>query len=321
MSCPPHPSYVGDADFVDIPLGWLNDEECAKSARGGDGNCDQGCGVSPRGFCEAKGLLSKSYARGRRGEYMRLPWATSPLPSGKFEGVSFAPSPHQEERGTTHLVAADAQGNIVSLTTTIEANFGSGVVVPGRGFILNNEMTDFSMRPKGEDGAPIANAVTGERKRRRTALGEDAESVGGKRPRSSMSPTIVIGKDGKQMFGIGSSGGSYIIGSVLGGIVSALDYGMSLQGAINASRAWAFNDGGVRMEDEPYCKCNGNDLYSDTSLKSGLLARGLVQATSKFGLVSSSTRQYLQAIGWGADGKVTAAADVQRADMAGAFVE
>ena len=303
-----------------MPLGWLNDEECSASGSGSDGVCDPGC-IKIGDYCEAKGLLSKRYARERRGRYMKTPWETSPLPSGKFEGIEFAVSPHQEEKGTSHLMAADAEGNIVSLTTTIEGNWGSGVVVPGRGFILNNEMTDFSMKPRGEDGLPIANAISGERRKRRSALGEDAETFGGKRPRSSMSPTIVVGADGKRQFGIGSSGGGYIIGSVLGGIVNSLDFGMGLQGAINASRAWGFNNGQVRLEDDSYCFCNGRDLFADAALKAGLLAKGLVEATSKFQLVASTTRQYLQAIGVGSDGKVTAAADVQRAHMAGAFVE
>lgn len=65
----------------------------------------------------------------------------------------------------------------MSMTTTIEGNFGSGIVVPGRGFFLNNEMTDFSLRPRGADGVPIANAPSGERRARRTAVGTDATTV------------------------------------------------------------------------------------------------------------------------------------------------
>lgn len=101
--------YVGDGDFVAMPLGWLNDEECGALS---PDVCDsRGC-KAVAGACEAKGLVSKRYAKGRREEYMRQPWPAAPLPYGGLEG-GYAPSPPKEETGTTHFVAVDAQGNTV----------------------------------------------------------------------------------------------------------------------------------------------------------------------------------------------------------------
>ena len=82
------------------------------------------------------------------------------------------------------------------MTTTIEENLGSGVVVDGRGFLLNNEMTDFDAVPFDGQGRSVPNAATGKRKFRRTALGHDASTTGGKRPMSSMTPVIILQPDG-----------------------------------------------------------------------------------------------------------------------------
>ena len=75
---------------------------------------DTECRPSALGGCEAKGLLSKSYARARRGQYMNEPMPSPPLPAGVFPGQMFAASPPQDEKGTTHLVTADSEGNVVS---------------------------------------------------------------------------------------------------------------------------------------------------------------------------------------------------------------
>ncbi|MCE8468924.1 gamma-glutamyltransferase, partial [Rhodovulum sulfidophilum] len=112
---------------------------------------------------------------------------------------------------TSHISIVDAQGNALSMTTTIENGFGSRLFV--RGFLLNNELTDFSFRTH-EDGLPIANRVEP-----------------GKRPRSSMAPTIVM-TDGKPSLVIGSPGGSRIIGYVAQAIVAHLDWGMDVQQAV-----------------------------------------------------------------------------------------
>ena len=100
------------------------------------------------------------------------------------------------------------------MTTTIEANMGSSVVVPGRGMLLNNELTDFTQSALDSEGLPNAHAPEGGKRPRRTALtAAERASLGGKRPRSSMAPTIVL-EAGKPLLGIGSPGGSTIIGAV-----------------------------------------------------------------------------------------------------------
>ena len=113
---------------------------------------------------------------------------------------------------TSHISIVDAYGNALSMTTTIENAFGSRLMTKG-GFLLNNELTDFSFRPD-RDGVPIANRVEA-----------------GKRPRSSMAPTIVM-KDGKPVLVIGSPGGSRIIGYVTQGIIAHIDWGMDVQQAV-----------------------------------------------------------------------------------------
>jgi gamma-glutamyltranspeptidase/glutathione hydrolase len=113
---------------------------------------------------------------------------------------------------TSHLSIIDAEGNAISMTTTIENAFGSRLMVDG--FLLNNELTDFSFKTH-QNGAPIANRVEP-----------------GKRPRSSMSPTIVM-KDGKPELIVGSPGGSRIIGYVAKTIVANQLWNMNIQAAIN----------------------------------------------------------------------------------------
>ena len=112
---------------------------------------------------------------------------------------------------TSHISIVDADGNALSMTTTIENAFGSRLFV--RGFLLNNELTDFSFRTH-RNGVPIANRVEP-----------------GKRPRSSMSPTIVL-KDGAPSLVVGSPGGSRIIGYVAQTIIAHLDWGMDVQQAV-----------------------------------------------------------------------------------------
>ncbi len=114
---------------------------------------------------------------------------------------------------TSHISIVDQFGNVLSMTATIENGFGSRLMAPG-GFLLNNELTDFSFRSHS-DGVPIANRVEP-----------------GKRPRSSMSPTIVL-KDGKPVLVVGSPGGSRIIGYVAKTIIAHMDWGMDVQAAIS----------------------------------------------------------------------------------------
>ncbi|MGH2815535.1 MAG: gamma-glutamyltransferase, partial [Actinomycetota bacterium] len=125
--------------------------------------------------------------------------------------------PDDEGLSTTHLTTADRWGNVVSYTLTIEQTGGSGIVVPGHGFLLNNELTDFNPVPLFA-GVPDPNLP-----------------APGKRPRSSMSPTIVF-RDGRPVLAIGSPGGATIITTVLQILVEHLDRGASLPEAIAAPR-------------------------------------------------------------------------------------
>ncbi|MDO1509657.1 MULTISPECIES: gamma-glutamyltransferase [unclassified Neisseria] len=114
---------------------------------------------------------------------------------------------------TSHLVIVDKEGNVVSMTTSIENAFGSTLMA--NGYLLNNELTDFSFKPVDEEGKPVANSV-----------------AGGKRPRSSMAPTIVL-KNGEPYLAVGSPGGSRIIGYVAKTLTAHLDWGMDIQQAID----------------------------------------------------------------------------------------
>ena len=116
------------------------------------------------------------------------------------------------EQGTSHFVATDRAGNVASLTSTIESAFGSGLMV--NGFYLNNELTDFNFIP-AVNGVAVANRVEG-----------------GKRPRSSMSPTIVFGPDGHVRLAVGAAGGATIIAQVAKAIIGVVDWRLSAQQAI-----------------------------------------------------------------------------------------
>ena len=135
-------------------------------------------------------------------------------------------SSDQEGLSTTHLTTADRFGNVVAYTLTIEQTGGSGLTVPGRGFLLNNELTDFTLEPAADDpNAP----------------------GGGKRPRSSMAPTIVLDR-GQPVLAVGSPGGSTIITTVLQVLLNRLDFGMSLPEAVAAPRASQRNTTAVQAE-------------------------------------------------------------------------
>lgn len=128
-----------------------------------------------------------------------------------------------EPAGTTHMVIVDPAGNVVSMTTTVESVFGSGRMVGG--FFLNNQLTDFNFDPRDDDGAPAANAV-----------------AGGKRPRSSMVPLIVLDKDGKFLAAVGSPGGSAILSYNLKAMVGVFDWGLTMQQAISLPNLVARGD-------------------------------------------------------------------------------
>jgi gamma-glutamyltranspeptidase/glutathione hydrolase len=118
-----------------------------------------------------------------------------------------------EPAGTSHFIVRDAGGNVVSMTTTVESIFGSGRMVDG--FFLNNQMTDFAFSPTDEQGRPVANAV-----------------APGKRPRSSMTPTILLTRDGRFAGAIGSAGGNSILAFVAKSLVAAIDWNLPMQQAI-----------------------------------------------------------------------------------------
>ena len=127
-----------------------------------------------------------------------------------------------ESENTTHFTVADAKGNVVSNTYTLNLSYGSGIVAAGTGILLNNEMADFASKP----GVPNAFGL----------LGGDANAIaGGKRPLSSMSPTIVL-KDGAFFLATGSPGGSRIITTVVQILSNAIDHRMNVADATAAPR-------------------------------------------------------------------------------------
>lgn len=139
-----------------------------------------------------------------------------------IQGGPWAPMPEQVERGTSHISVVDGQGQAVSLTTTIEAQFGARVMVDGGtglagGFLLNNQMTDFSLAPRDSQGRAVANRV---------------QPL--KRPRSSMSPTLVFdAQDGRLLMSLGSPGGGMIIHFTAKTLVATQQWGLDVQKAIS----------------------------------------------------------------------------------------
>lgn len=158
------------------------------------------------------GLLSPAYLDQR----VRLIGvkAGPPPVAGSPEGMpAYAADRTREFAGTSHFIVQDAAGNVVSMTTTVESIFGSGRMVDG--FFLNNQMTDFSFAPTDAKGLPLANAV-----------------APGKRPRSSMTPLILIDANGHFAGAIGSAGGNAILAYVAKSLVAAVDWGLPMQSAI-----------------------------------------------------------------------------------------
>ncbi len=145
-------------------------------------------------------------------------------PSG--QDAAWAIQPAQPEYGTSHISVIDEEGNAVAMTTTIEAAFGSRMLADGGtglagGYLLNNELTDFSFRPLDADGTPIANRVEP-----------------GKRPRSSMSPTLVFDRESDELVAsLGSPGGAAIIHYTAKTLVAMLDWGLNAQEALNLPHA------------------------------------------------------------------------------------
>jgi gamma-glutamyltranspeptidase/glutathione hydrolase len=174
--------YLADPDFVAVPKGLLD-----------------------AGYLTARSAMinpEKAMARAEPG----LP----PDADKRAFGIDAT----RENIGTSHLSVVDAEGNTVSMTTTIEGPFGSGVFTGG--FLLNNQLTDFSFRPEDESGDPIANRVEA-----------------GKRPRSTMAPTIVFDEKGDPFAALGSPGGSRIILFVMKSLIGLIDWKLDAQAAID----------------------------------------------------------------------------------------
>ncbi len=171
--------YGGDADFVAVPVaGMIADD-----------------------YLKARGSLIRANATMASAE-PGTPKGATPRTKG----------PGNEVPSTTHFAVADAAGNVASLTSTVEGPFGSSLVA--RGYILNNELTDFSFEPS-QGGALVANRVEG-----------------GKRPRSAMSPTIVYDAKGRVVLAVGAAGGQTIPAQVAKTIIGVLDWKLSVQDAI-----------------------------------------------------------------------------------------
>ncbi|MFF1675593.1 gamma-glutamyltransferase [Streptomyces sp. NPDC058256] len=183
-----------------------------------------------------KELLSQKYADSRECLIKDDATLTSPLapgdprnPAACSTAGTAAPTTYEGEN-TTHLTVADKWGNVVAYTLTIEQTGGSGITVPDRGFILNNELTDFSFTP--------ANPAV-----------PDPNLPGpGKRPRSSISPTIVLDQHNKPVVALGSPGGATIITTVLQTLTGVVDRGLPLVDAIAAPRASQRNQTTTELE-------------------------------------------------------------------------
>ncbi len=189
-------AYIGDADVVDVPIRGL---------------------LSPAFHAERRALIDPARANDD----------PSPGDPRKHEGSNAGAAPAYAPDSsvhTTHYVVVDGWGNIATVTTTIESLFGTGMVVPGFGFLLNNEMTDFDFRPGGP------NSVAPD-----------------KRPRSSMTPTLVL-ENAAPLFALGSPGGPTITTTVMQVLLNVLEHGMSLEEAVRAPRIYSSDYPNVSWE-------------------------------------------------------------------------
>lgn len=237
--------FMADADFAPMPEGLLNRAYLAARA----------AGIDPEA----------PVARAEAGD---PPWE---------EAALRAPDVQEDLPGTSHFVVVDGEGTMISMTSSIETGFGSGLMVDG--FLLNNQLTDFSFRPE-VDGAPVANRVEG-----------------GKRPRSSMAPTIVL-RDGAPVLLIGSPGGSRIIAYVAANLVRILDWGMDPAAAFAAGHV-ANRNGPTELE-----------AGTDAALLAPFLqAKGHEVRTAEM-------NSGLHAVWIGADGTLRGAADPRREGVA-----
>jgi gamma-glutamyltranspeptidase/glutathione hydrolase len=194
----------------------------------------------------------------------RLPSVSAGTPGGQTSG--YAPMATQMEYGTSHISIVDASGSALAMTTTIESGFGSRLMVstnPSRtgGFLLNNELTDFSFAPTDAQGKPVANRVEP-----------------GKRPRSSMAPTLVFDKaSGELLMSAGSPGGAFIIHFVAKTLLGTWQWGLGPQGAIDLPN-FGSTGGALMLEEKRFpaatveaLKAKGHAV-NEAALTSGLQA-------------------------------------------------
>lgn len=257
--------YVGDPAFVDVPTNALLDPVFGK---------ERACEINP------------------------LEAAVKPLQTAgdvtSYDGVcpvkpaALADEKDTENISTTNLTVSDKWGNVVEYTLTIEQTGGSGIVVPGRGFILNNELTDFSVVYSETDPNRIQP---------------------GKRPRSSMSPTIVL-KEGEPFVALGSPGGSTIITTVLQTLINRIDLGMTISEALAAPRGTQRNTENVVAE-QAFIDAYGPVLTS--TYKHKLVAAG-APGTSAAEIGAATAIEFLD------DGLVVAAAEPARRGGGSAMV-
>jgi gamma-glutamyltranspeptidase / glutathione hydrolase len=230
-----------------------------------------------------RGLLHPDYVASRSvminpGVRMATPAAGNPLPydhSWHGNKATRLPVMAEEENRpshTTHYSVVDKWGNVVSFTTTIESTWGTGITVPGYGFLLNNELTDFNLDPtlNPATGNPGANDV-----------------APNKRPRSSMSPTIVF-KGREPVAAYGSPGGATIINSVFNVTLNLIDHGMSIQQAINAPRLSVTSALGT-------VSCEGTEAFMQP--KFGIAAQDALRALGHLGLGAAGTNGCTSTIG------------------------
>lgn len=192
-------------------------------------------------------LLAPAYVRSRGASIDRDRRLPTPSPggprsyprAGSNQAPPFAQSESVEGGGhTTHFTIADRFGNVVSITSTIEDTWGSGITVPGYGFLLNNELTDFNLEPVANNDPGRANPGAN-------------DAAGDKRPRSSMTPTLLL-RQGKPVAAYGSPGGSTIISTVLQTTLNLADHHLSIQPAIDAPRIAVTSATGVLRCEGPH---------------------------------------------------------------------
>jgi gamma-glutamyltranspeptidase/glutathione hydrolase len=197
---------------------------------------DRGAFVADPGYVSVPlaQLLSDQFAAQRRAKITETA-ATSPVPPGEPDAVTDTSASTTRVGSTTNLTVTDRWGNVVDYTFTIEQTGGNGMVVPGYGFLLNNELTDFNLTvqsPTDPGG---------------TSTGANKVEPG-KRPRSSIAPTIVL-RNGRPFLALGSPGGASIITTVAQILLNRLDFGMSLPDAVAAPRLSQRNGATTQTED------------------------------------------------------------------------